>query len=252
MSRGETVLCAKTCYQDPELVELVASLGFDGVWICMEHKRIDPATVYSLIQACRLGGADAIMRVKPSNYTDLLWLLESGARGLMIPRVTHIDEVRWIVDAIKFHPQGKRGYDGIHVESNFGAMKPLDYMAEANRENFLMIQIEETEVVPHIDAIAALPGVDVLFVGPGDLTLGMGKFGQVDDPEVLSILKKVTDACQKHGKIAAIPCAPDQVKKYQDLGFKFLNVISDFRCVSNGAKQALATAQGTLASKPKA
>jgi len=141
ISRGETVLCAKTCYQDPELVELVGSLGFDGIWICLEHKRVDPATVYALIQACRLSGADAIIRIKPANYTDLLWLLESGARGLMLPRVRHIDEVREVVAAMKFHPQGRRGYDGIHAEANFGATKPADYMAEANRENYLIVQI---------------------------------------------------------------------------------------------------------------
>jgi len=83
------------------------------------------------------------------------------------------------------------------------------------------------------------------------LTLGMGKFGQVDDPEVTAILRQVVEACRRHGKVAAIPCAPDQVKKYQDMGFRFFNVISDFRCVAHGAKQALTTAQGLLTPAPK-
>src|SRR3954454_9656803 len=87
LAAREQVFCAKSCYQDPELVELMASSGFSAIWICLEHKRIDPATVYAMIQACRLGGADALLRVKPANYTDLLWLLESGARRIMLPRV---------------------------------------------------------------------------------------------------------------------------------------------------------------------
>jgi len=240
---GEAVITAKSCYTDPELVEMIASSGFDAVWICLEHKRLDASMVYALIQACRLGGADALIRVKPANYTDVLQLIEAGARGIMLPRVKHADEVREVVRAMKFPPLGARGFDGIHAEADFGRILPAEYLAKANDENFLVVQIEEPEVVPHIEEIAATPGVDVLFVGPADLTLGLGKFGKTDDPEVRAILQSVADACARHGKVAAIPCAPDQVKGYHDMGFRFFNVISDFRCVSTGMKAARAAVQ---------
>ncbi len=240
IARGETVLCAKACYADPELVELIASSGFDGVWICLEHKRMDPSTIYALIQACRLGGADAIIRVRPANYTEVLHLIEAGARGIMLPRVKHPDEVREVVQAMKFPPLGRRGFDGIHAEADFGRGPVEAYLESANRGNFLVVQIEEPEVVRHVDEIAAMPGVDVLFVGPGDLTLGLGKFGQTDDPEVRSILKAVADACARHGKVAAIPCAPGQVKEYQAMGYRFFNVASDYRCILNGMQAARA------------
>jgi 4-hydroxy-2-oxoheptanedioate aldolase len=249
IAQGETIYTAKACYQDPELVELIASAGFDAIWICLEHKRLDPAVVYSLIQACRLGGADALVRVKPANYADVLWLLESGARGLMLPRVRHPDEVCALIAAAKFPPAGRRGCDVIHADSAFGRAPMADYMATSNQENFLVVQIEEPEVVPHIDAIAALPGVDVLFVGPGDLTVGLGKLGKMDDSEVVNIIRTVGEACRRHGKRAAIPCAPEQVAKYRALGFSFFNVISDYRCVTNGLKQALVTARATPAAQ---
>ncbi|MBV6498019.1 MAG: 4-hydroxy-2-oxo-heptane-1,7-dioate aldolase [Prosthecobacter sp.] len=235
---GQVVVTAKSCYTDPELVELIASSGYDAVWICLEHKRVDAVMTCSLIQGCRLGGADALIRLRPSNYTDVLHLIEAGARGIMLPRVRHPDEAREVVRAMKFPPLGARGYDGIHAEADFGRIPPADYLAKANDENFLAVQIEEPEVVPHIDEIASIPGVDVLFVGPADLTLGLGKFGRTDDPEVLAILEKVVAACQRHGKVAAIPCAPEQVKRYHAMGFRFFNVISDFRCVSSGMKSA--------------
>ncbi|MBL9214480.1 MAG: hypothetical protein JNG83_03290 [Opitutaceae bacterium] len=244
LAAGETVFTAKACYQDPELVELMASSGVDAIWICLEHKHVAPDALYAMIQACRLGGADALIRVKPSNYTDLLPLLESGARGIMLPRIRHPDEVREVVAAMKFPPEGRRGFDGIHPESRFGRVPAADYLAGANRGNFLVAQIEEPEVLPHIEEIAALPGVDVLFVGPADLTLGLGRFGQTDDPEVVEVVKRVAAACQRHGKTAAIPCAADQVKRYQQLGYRFFNVFSDFRGVSAGLQQALATARG--------
>ena len=240
IARGETVWCAKACYYDPELVELMSGFGFDGIWICLEHKRLDPSTTYSLIQACRLGGADAIMRVKPANYTDLLPLLEAGARGIMLPRVRSVDEVREVVAAMKFPPMGRRGYDGIHADARFGLGSAADYMAGANRETFLIVQIEETEVIPHIETIAALPGVDVLFVGPGDLAIGMGKFGQPEAPELKAVLKQVADACRHHGKLAGIPCGAAQVAQYYELGYRFFNVTSDYRCVINGLKGAKA------------
>ncbi len=238
--RGAPVLTAKASYHDPELVELIASSGFDAVWICLEHKRMDPSAVYSLIQACRLGGADALIRVKPSNYTDVLHLIEAGARGIMLPRVRHPDEVREVVQAMKFRPAGARGYDGIHAEAGFGRIPPKDYLAQANAGNFLAVQIEEPEVLPHLDAIAAMPGVDILFVGPADLTLSLDRFGATDDPEVRAILQNVADTCKRHHKVAAIPCAPEQVKTYHTMGYRFFNVISDYRCVFHGMRAARA------------
>jgi 2-keto-3-deoxy-L-rhamnonate aldolase RhmA len=239
----EPVICAKACYQDPESVELMASTGFDAIWICLEHKRIDPAAVYAMIQACRLGGADALIRVKPSNYTDVLWLLESGARGIMLPRVRHPDEVRDIVPAMKFPPVGRRGCDAVHAEANFGRLPLPEYFTEANRENHLVVQIEDPEVIPHLDTIAAMPGVDVLFVGPGDLAIALGKVGATNDPEFQGILRAVAAACQRHGKVAGIPCDPDRVASYQSMGYGFFNVFSDYRGVFNGARQALAASR---------
>ncbi|MBI5770514.1 MAG: hypothetical protein HZA93_22240 [Verrucomicrobia bacterium] len=247
LARGETILTAKACYADPELVELMASSGCDAIWLCLEHKRLDPSLVYSLIQACRLGGADALVRVKPANHADVLWLLESGARGLMLPRVRHPDEVRTVIDAMKFFPAGRRGSDVIHADSDFGRQSLADYTVVANRETFFVVQIEEPDVVPHLDTIAALPGVDVLFVGPADLTLGLGQTGPLNGPEVMKIVDAVAAACARHGKRAGIPCAADQVASYRARGYSFFNVISDYRCVTQGVKAALATARTAVA-----
>lgn len=237
LSRGEMVLTAKVNFWTPDVIELICSHGYDGIWYCLEHNKLNPETVTAAIRATRLSGVDAIMRVKPSNHSDVLWLLETGARGLMLPRVRDVTEVENLVEMMKFPPMGRRGYDGVQPESNFAQVTPADYMESANRESFLVVQIEEPEIVPHIDAVAATPGVDVLFVGPSDLTLSMGKFGQTGDPEILEIMQKVADACKRHGKTAGIPCAPEDVPKYHEMGFRYFNVISDFRMISDGLKQ---------------
>jgi len=236
INRGETVVCAKACYADPEVIELIGRFGFDGIWICLEHKQLDASAIYSLIQACRLAGTDAVMRIKPANYSDLICLLEAGAQGIMLPRVRTVEEVREVVAAMKFPPVGRRGFDGVHADSDFGLAAPADYMAHANRETFLAVQIEEPEVVPHIDAIAALPGVDVLFVGPGDLSNAMGVFGNSESPAVLDVIKKVAAAARRYGKVAGIPCQPESVKRYQEMGYRFFNVVSDYGCLAKGLK----------------
>lgn len=243
LTANEAVLAAKLCYADPELAELMASGGIDALWICLEHRKLDPALVHALVQACRLGGADAFIRVKPSNYSDLLWLLEAGAHGLMLPRVRHPDEARAFVEAAKFPPLGRRGCDAIHADCDFGRRPLAEYVAAANDRTFLAVQIEEPEIVPHIETIAALPGVDVLFVGPGDLSLGYGRPGCPGAPEVVAAIERVAAACRRHGKVAGIPCAPEEVVKYRALGYSFFNVVSVFRCISAGLKQALATAR---------
>jgi 4-hydroxy-2-oxoheptanedioate aldolase len=240
LARGETVWTAKVCYSDPELVELMGAFGFDGLWVCLEHKQLSPATTCSLIQACRLAGCDAILRVQPANYSDLLYLLEAGARGIMLPRVRQVEEVREVIAAMKFPPVGRRGCDSIHADAHFGLGSATEYMAVANRETYLIVQVEEPEVLPHLEAIAALPEVDVLFVGPGDLSNGMGVAGRVDSPEVMAVIARVAEVARRHGKVAGIPCAPKQVKPYYDLGYRFFNVVSDYRCMINGLKKTKA------------
>ena len=244
LASGEAIFTAKTSYHNRDIIGLVGSFGFHGVWICLEHTLSDPTQVYSLIQACQLANADAVVRLKPANYADLLWLLEAGVRGIMLPRVRGVEEVKEVVSAMKFPPAGKRGIDGIGPEADFGRLPMQQYFVEANRESYLIVQIEEPEVLPHLDAIAAVPGVDVLFVGPGDLTLALGKFGRTNDPELVEIFRRVADTCRRHGKVAGLPCAAEQVPFYHDMGFRYFNVISDYRCVFDGLKNTAATLAG--------
>jgi 4-hydroxy-2-oxoheptanedioate aldolase len=243
LQTGAPIITAKASYNHPEIVELIGAFGFDAVWFCLEHRRLEAAQVGSLILACRVHQVDAIVRIKPSNYADISWLLDAGVRGLMLPRVRNVAEVQEVIAAMKFPPQGRRGFDGVQAEADFGRTRPMDYMADANNQNFLVVQIEEPEIIPHIDSLAALPGVDMLFVGPADLSLGLGKFGQMESADIQAIISQVADSCRRHGKIAGIPCPPEKIPMYQHLGFRLFNVISDFKCIKSG----LAEVQDALA-----
>lgn len=237
LQSGGPVITAKASYHHPEIVEMMGAFGFDAIWICAEHKRLDHAQLGTLLLACRVHQVDAIVRIKPSNYADISWLLDAGVRGIMLPRVRELAEVREVVAAIKFPPQGRRGFDGIQAEADFGRTPAPDYMADANAQNYLLVQIEEPEIIPHIDAVAATPGVDILFVGPSDLSLGFGKIGELESPDIQAVIATVGESCRRHGKIAGIPCLPEKVPQYQKLGFRLFNVTSDFKCVKSGLSE---------------
>jgi len=245
LANDEPVMMFKVCYNDPEIVEMACVLGFDAIWICTEHKKIDPVTLDSMIRACRLTGTDAIVRVKPSNHTDVLTLLEMGARGLLIPHVRSAEEAALLVEYAKFSPLGKRGLDLIHADSGFGTVPLREYQAEANANTTLMVQIEDKEAIPHIDEIASVEGVDGLFVGPGDLSNDLGHGGELTHPSVAAVIDTVAESCRKHGKIAGIAAGkPELARSYVEKGYRFFGGVSDYRSLVDGIRDSIEAFQG--------
>ena len=204
---GEPVFMVKLLYQDPALFELVGMLGFDCVWICNEHIGIDPSRMESLIRACRISGMDAVVRVKPANYQALLHPLEFGAKGIMCPRVQDVDEVRELVRNIKFYPEGRRGVDGVNAEAGFGLIPFQEYLVRANRENFLIVQIEDPEAVEHIEFC---------------------------HPKMMDVYERVCNACRKYGKTAGLSCAFDKIPEFMEQGFRFFVGGADYLVIRNG------------------
>lgn len=240
LAAGEPVLTMKVNYQSPDICELIGLMGFDCIWICNEHLGMDPSTIDALIRGCRASGIDAMIRTKPGDYRDLLHPLEMGAKGIMLPRSRNADEVRQVIRDMKFYPLGRRGVDGVNAEADFGLTPLVDYLKLANQENFLMVQIEDPEAVEHIEEITEVEGVDVVFVGPGDLSVNLGIPGQTTHPDVMKVCERVVKACEKSGKAAGMTCGgkfTERAKELIDMGFKFIAAGSDYGMVLNGLKQ---------------
>ena len=237
LKAGESVMMVKVAYQDPAIYEMVGLLGFDCVWICNEHIGIDPSKMDSIIRACRLSGMDAVVRLKPANYMPLLHVLEFGAKGIMLPRTANADEVRRLVRDMKFYPEGARGVDGVNAEARFGLIPYQEYLKRTNAENFLIVQIEDPEAVPHIEEIAAVDGVDVVFVGPADLSLNLGIAGQFEHPKMLEVYERVAAACKKYGNAAGLSCGLDRIPHFQKMGYRFFVGGADYFFLFNGYKE---------------
>ena len=240
LRRSEPVFCMKCNYLDPDIVEMMGVMGVDVVWLCNEHLEMNPSVVKELARAGRAGDIDTLLRVPYSNYGNLIRPLEAGISGLMIPHCVDADMVREIVSHVKFTPLGDRGYDGVNADSDFGLPPMKEYMEFANKETFLMVQIEDEEAIKHIDEMAEVEGVSLMYVGPADLSLSMGHPGEFKHPKTKEVIKKVVDACARNGIWSATSgIDPEYTRELVDMGVNFITVASDYGFLRNGIQSKL-------------
>ena len=176
-----------------------AQAGFDAIWLDTEHSTWERREVQRFITLHHLANIDCIVRTGSRNATDLYHLLEDGATGLMIPLVNTAADAAAIAQAVKFPPLGQRGLDGAGLDNNFYLAGTAAYPAAANAETFLILQIETPQALANIDAIAATPGVDGLFIGPGDLSLRLGCPLDWKNPQMIAAQQTVAAAAARHG-----------------------------------------------------
>ena len=217
------------------LVEMVGRIGFDCAWLDMEHRSYGWKELAEMTLACRATGMEAMVRVVKGGYTSVMKPLETGATGVMLPHCMSAEEARQAVSWIKFPPQGKRGFDNAGPDADYLMADPIEYMAQANQETFLVVQIEDREAVDHVDEIAAVDGVDVLFVGPGDLGLSYGIPFQKEHPTIRKAIKKVNNAASAHGKWwGSIFGSLEDGKQLMEDGARFLAHGADVVAIKTG------------------
>jgi 4-hydroxy-2-oxoheptanedioate aldolase len=175
---------------------------------------------------------DCLWRPPTKEKNALYRLLEDGVAGLMIPHVATAEEAHALVQAIKFPPLGDRGFCGGGRDAAYWIGKPPDYTEQANNETFLTVQIETPQALENAAAIAAVPGVDVLFLGPGDMSLRLGCSPAVSDPVMLDVQKKLNAACVRHGKAWGRPVGTAaDVKAVVELGARLVAYGSEFGAI---------------------
>jgi 2-keto-3-deoxy-L-rhamnonate aldolase RhmA len=219
-------------------VEIAAEIGFDWLLIDLEHGNATLADLRAMLLACRGSSASPVVRIPSIDADKVKFVMDSGAAGIMFPFVSSAADAERAVQSMKYPPAGTRGVAGIIRATNYGRdWKP--YFAEANDNSLVVVQIETGEAVDAAEKIAAVPGVDVLFVGPMDLSVSLGCPGDFSPPYFLEALQKVIEACQRHGKTAGILSRPEWVQRHKELGFRFLALGSDAGAVYSGLQQSL-------------
>lgn len=219
-------------------VEIAAETGFDWLLIDLEHGCGSLADLRALLVACRKSAASPIVRIRSVDPDTVKFVMDSGAAGVMFPYVSSREEAEAAVRCMKYAPQGNRGVANAIRATDFG-VNWSEYFHAANSRSLVVTQIENAEAVEAAEDIAAVDGVDVLFVGPLDLSVNLGHPGDFGAPAVVEAMKKVIAACESCGKVPGILTRPEYLEAHRDLGFRFVAVGSDIGAVSAGLKNSL-------------
>jgi 2-keto-3-deoxy-L-rhamnonate aldolase RhmA len=221
-------------------VEVAAQIGFDWLLIDLEHGSGSLADLRPMLLACRGSHSAPLVRIRSVDADTVKFVMDSGAAGVMFPFVNSPEEALRAVQFMKFPPIGTRGVAVITRASDYG-QRWSEYFAEANREGMVVVQIETKQGVENAEAIAAVEGVDVLFVGPMDLSVSLGCPGDFTPKHFNEALQHVIACCAKYGKAAGILSRPPLVAQHRQMGFRFLALGSDAGSVIAGLQQTLAS-----------
>ncbi len=233
LRQGQPVLLAQMGYFIPPFIAYAASAGYDGIWLDLEHRAMDPREIQALMPYFRLYDIDCLLRAATREKAPLYRYLEDGATGLIIPHVSDAETARDLVSKVRFPPVGDRGIEGSSFETNFGLETGI--AEHANRETILIVQIETPQAVQNVEEIAAVPGLDGLYIGPADLGLRLKHQPEGERADIPQVMQRVAAACAAQGKVwGSMPHSEAQIEAQVALGARLLVWGSDVSHLKRG------------------
>lgn len=224
---GGVASCTKINLADSRAVEIAGMMGFDCVWLDMEHVPNNWETLENQIRAARAHDMDSLTRVARGSYSDYIKPLEADSAGIMVPHIMSAEDARKVVYHTRFQPVGRRPMDGGNIDGAFCMVDPLEYIETANKERFIIVQIEDPEPLDELDEIASIEGIDMLLFGPADFSHSINKLAQWDNPVLAETKKRVAKAARDHGKFAATVSGVAGIAENIDMGYNFITCGAD-------------------------
>lgn len=223
LAAGELVFGCFIKYAEPAFTEFVAMQGWDFLVFDAEHGTLQPRDVEGLCRAAELRGVTPIARVTTNRAHLILRFLDTGIHGVHVPWVNTVAGVEEAVQSVKYHPRGRRGLAGSRA-SDWGMYESIgDYTQRANRETMVVIHIETMDAVNAIEDYVGIDGVDVLFIGPTDLSHSLGHPGDTSHPEVVAAMDRVAEAVLGSEKTLGIFVGtPAATGEWIDKGARYL------------------------------
>jgi len=226
------------------IAEMLVAAGFDFFFIDMEHGSVDFETVSSITSAARALGIAPIVRIPWNDRVWILRALELGAAGILVPMVESRDDAEQILRCAKYAPEGARGVALRRLHSHYRRVDPIDYTRQANQETIVLVQIESVRAVGNVDDILSVPGIDVAYVGPSDLSQSLGLLGKMDDPALIGSIVKVIASARRHGISPGIHANDaSSVRRWVKEGVRFISLGSDVGFLIDGAASSLSSSK---------
>ena len=217
--------------------EIMAYAGFDWLLIDLEHGAVDFGVMYQQLQILENSEAAILVRTDEASRSKVQKILDAGATGIMFPQFRNRQEAEQAVHAMYYPPRGGRGMAKMVRAMRFG-LQADDYISNLEKNLVSVIQIETLDALKDIDAIASTSGVDVLFVGPNDLSLALGIFGQLQHKLYQDAIRAVADAARRHGKVPGVLLQDvSEYEMYAGLGYRFLACGADATFVTKSARE---------------
>lgn len=230
----------------PVAAEVTCACGIDFLCIDWEHSQIGRETIEALVRAADVQATPALVRVPGHGAETVAAALDSGARGVLVPRVSTLAQALAAVEAARFPPLGRRGV-GPGRASGYGYRIP-DYLARADREIVVAVQIETAEGLGNAGEIAAVDGVDVVFVGPGDLSVSLDAVGPAHAERLDTAIESILAVTLNRGKIAGIFCSrPADTARWAAKGASFFILASDAMFLGAATAEGVRGARAALA-----
>lgn len=225
--------------RNPAVARMAHNAGLDYIMLDLEHGPYSMETVDDIFKVGRALGLGCFVRVPELAKGTVSRALDSGATGVMVPMLESVEQARLLVRWAKYAPLGSRGLGGAGGHSNFKGFSPdatPDFMAKANVDTIAIAQIETARAIENIDAIAAVPGIDALLIGPNDLAISMGCAGDLLGETLDKAIGKVSEAAQKHNKIFGMHAADALLERWLPKGLTFVMNNLDTGILAAGLK----------------
>ena len=219
---GEPAFGVSIMIPSPQIIEMVAGLGFSWVLIDCEHGTISLETVEILAMAAEASGITAIARPRTKDPDDILKVMDRGVMGVQVPHINTAEDARQVVESVKFYPLGKRGLAAGTRPSGYGFGGSMDqFVKTANRETLVCVQLEDAEAIDNVDQILQVDQVDVFFVGPSDLSQSMGYPGNPKAAPVRDAIDNTFKKIAAAGKIAGTPADSANIRAVLDKEIRY-------------------------------
>ena len=237
LAAGQRVCGVLVEFHNPELVELFGHLGYDFVFLDGQHCGLNVEVARGLIRAADVTGMTSLVRVPRNDASVILEYLDAGAGGIIVPNITTRAEAEAAVAAMRYPPVGFRGGFGRSRAANYGITQTqVEYFTKINDEVLCVPLIEDRSALAHASAICSTPGVDVVSIGPGDMSLSMGVPGGLKDPRVQAAVEQIRAAAAAAGRPAMIIVSdPADGRALYAQGFQLL-LVSATNLLANSAR----------------
>jgi 4-hydroxy-2-oxoheptanedioate aldolase len=240
LQNGEALFGTFVRSGDPAVVEVLGFAGFEFIIIDNEHTAMDLESMVNLIRTAELAGIVPTVRIRQKNAAEILRVLDSGAMGVQVPQVDTAEEARRIAGWTKYAPEGERGFAASQRSAGYGSMDPVEY-ARLSNENILTVCYCETkESVDNLDEILKVPGVDIIFIGPFDLSQAYGVIGQPNHPKVVEVIDGIIGKVRAAGKAAGIIASDAQgTKRWMEKGVQYFAISSDMGLIFSAGRSII-------------